>query len=430
MIVSFRVDDDGDYVLSPKTTAVSNANSFDIANKTMTGITGASADAKTLFVVNTDNNNYKTYTGIKNAPTVDNATGYAYATTGAAKLIFTIGGSVVNSSKDVTYIALNSVSKLVTSADVAPYYQYNAVVNGEIKTIDVKATGSTLSGYNSSTLTAGDDGYLLFNQSTLNSDDQYVSTSWNLTGVTASTAVGIKAKAASDEVRFGNGTYTTMGVANDCGIFVIDEKGNITEDALSTLKTDNTAAVVYTVEDGEVTNIFVQKGDFTLVDDADEPFTSTEYTTNVAYAADGNGQDQLVVKMKDATNAAAKAAATAQLQKDGYTNISVSGNTITATLNGVTTTFTLVVKNAYKVTFTAGAMTASVASLYMAGYDTVVVSVTAADNYTWEGYTMDADNNFSVGSETLSADKKVNTAVITAPELNDNVTVTLSASNI
>lgn len=56
-----------------------------------------------------------------------------------AKVVYITGVETSNSSKDITFVAGKSASKLNAATDTAAYYVYNAVVKGEITTIMVMA---------------------------------------------------------------------------------------------------------------------------------------------------------------------------------------------------------------------------------------------------------------------------------------------------
>ena len=79
-IVTYKVDEDNEYVLKEVklTQSVTNSATFDLENDVARITTGGSsnskntvyANSKTMFVVRDDSKDYTAYTGVKNAPSV------------------------------------------------------------------------------------------------------------------------------------------------------------------------------------------------------------------------------------------------------------------------------------------------------------------------------------------------------------------------
>ena len=189
-------------------------------------------------------------------------TAYAYLKDGVVKVVFILGGNSENTSKDVTFIAGKSVSKRVTSADTADYYLYNAVVKGEITTvmIEAKDVDSSIKG-----LIPGEKTNVIWNSLTMDSDDIITSAKFSSNEVTVHTANGVK-KVSSEEIKVDtwdpvNKTAlsgSVMSVASNCAVYLVDDDGNIEAAEISDVKTNADSVVVYTMEDGEITNLFVQ----------------------------------------------------------------------------------------------------------------------------------------------------------------------------
>ena len=120
------------------------------------------ANSESVFVVaETDKagkTTYTAYTGVKNAPTIV-SNGASLITNGvngakveafwaersngllAFMFIDATNANVTNGKQDVVFLAgKESVSKKTTNYDGKEYYTYNAVVNGEIKTVEVLTT--------------------------------------------------------------------------------------------------------------------------------------------------------------------------------------------------------------------------------------------------------------------------------------------------
>ena len=246
-VVRYKVNDDNEYKLTKITSDNSAAGGFSIKNKSVSGI-AADADSKTIFVVqNNSQDDFDVYTGIKKAPTVTGATAYAYVKDGVAKVIFILGGTSQNTSKDVIFIAGESVSKRITESDTADYYTYNAVVKGEITSIMVKADVTLGS------LVAGEKTNVILNTTTTDSDDIYTSGSFSSTDVSVYSTTGVK-KVSSDEIKLGG---KTLSVASNVQVYLVDDSGDIEAISISEVKTNADNKAMYTMEDGEITNLFI-----------------------------------------------------------------------------------------------------------------------------------------------------------------------------
>ena len=278
-IVRYSVESDGDYKLTALKDGAqknSGAEKFYINNKTLTGLeSGIYADSKTIFVVE-NGDDFDVYTGIKNAPTVTGktsgkgATAYAYQSDKAIKVIFVLGAKSVNSSKDVTFIAAASASKLTTASDTADYYVYNAVVKGEITTVMVNSkttlTESTKDA-NGVALTTGGrfislaagysklDGNIVLNTTTSDSDDIIDSGDFTSSDVKVYQGTGVK-NASKEEVKVGGAVLSCDSAIK---AYLIDTDGNIEAVEIEDVKNDSKAIVTYTMEDGEITNLFIQE---------------------------------------------------------------------------------------------------------------------------------------------------------------------------
>ena len=253
-IVRFSVTDDGEYKLTNAKAGTFKKGAISSNNKVVT-FAGASSwqyDSKTIFVVE-NGDDFDVYTGIRNVPNVTGgATGYVYARENVAKVVYMIGGTVTGGSKDITFIAGESVSGLVdedSNTDL-DYYVYNAVVKGEITTvmIDKNATG----------LTSGSKTNMIFNK--VESDDGVITkVEQDETNMKIDNAAGVK-KVSSDEIRLGTAggnAGVIMAVSSKVNVYLIDVDGEIEEISMSDVKTNSDNLAYYTMEDGEITNLFI-----------------------------------------------------------------------------------------------------------------------------------------------------------------------------
>jgi hypothetical protein len=304
ILVRFSKNSSGEYKLT-KVTGTANghtatgSNTFQISSRQVTSdsLSAYSFDSNTVFVVRkAGSNTWSTYTGIKNVPEVtfnaadnhvstiqeDLKTGVDGAVTiyntkdGVAKLVFIDGATVANKSSNVTFIAAASASKLNTSkSDDVDYYTYNAVVNGVITTVDVNAyygtgTNNEIKGHGANnavvTLYAGDKYIggnpanksvvgLILNDVEYNNDNESVIDVSSFSSSTVITGMETKVtRISSSEIKLGN---TTWDLASNVAVYEVDKDGDIEEITASNIVTDSTATAYYTVEKGEITNLFI-----------------------------------------------------------------------------------------------------------------------------------------------------------------------------
>ena len=278
-IVTYKINDNKDYVLRAVSTTqnITDSEDFALTKGTAAIATGKTpatlyANSKTVFIVKTMSGSdevYKAYTGIANVPSITadsthKVTAHYYIKSGSIVTMMYIDAtnakSVSTSSKDVTFLAGKSISGLITNADNDQYYTYNAVVNGEITTVMV----------DNKTLVPGNmrDGKLvvtnaLFSNVTT-SDDIITGLSAYNTSVGSDPYVvnnvkGTVKVSGDNTLGFGTGSgikYFTA--ANDCKVFYADADGVITEGSVSGIATDEDDRAYYVVDDGELTYVFIQ----------------------------------------------------------------------------------------------------------------------------------------------------------------------------
>ncbi len=313
-IVTYKVNDNKEYVLRAVSTTedINASDNFKLTRGTA-AITYNDGSAKTLyansntvFMVKTvDNQNnaiYKAYTGIANVPSITADTGktvtaHYYIKSGSIVTMMyidaTTAKSVSTSSKDVTFLAGKSISGKITNSDNDVYYTYNAVVNGQITTVNVDANTNVTSVMTNGKLDSGVNNALFSNVTT--SDDI-------ITGLVAYNTVsstnpytdnmkGTVKVSGDNTLGFGTGSsikYFTA--AKDCKVFYIDSEGVITEGAVSSIATDEDDRAYYVVDDGELTYVFIQSYE----KNAEDPGQSTS-NTYTAKLTKSNGTVTLTV---------------------------------------------------------------------------------------------------------------------------------------
>ena len=136
-IVSFKVNDDGEYELTAQDQTAGSVKKGD--PKFAAGVV---ANSKTVYVYSvTDKDGdttVETYTGYKNAPTVNKGTAVAYVKDGKAVLVYVKATDVDDASttSELTFIAVKADADKTDDGD-NKYYTFSAVVDGEVTELDI-----------------------------------------------------------------------------------------------------------------------------------------------------------------------------------------------------------------------------------------------------------------------------------------------------
>ena len=271
LLVRVKTNSDGEYKLSGSYKS-NGVPALENKKLTADGKT-VNTDSKTIFVINKNGETAKfnVYTGIKNAPEIVDAAAntaetYVYSKGGVAKVVYITGVATTNSSKDITFIAGKSASKLNAATDTAAYYVYNAVVKGEVTSVMIMAKADENGNVQSDAQinNPGDLDNVIWFSTTADSDDIiYKASPTSTKGVDVYSADGVK-KVSADEVIVGTmvngvkGDGANMSMASDVKVYTINNDGDIEAIDASAIKTNSEASVIYTVEDGEITNLFIQ----------------------------------------------------------------------------------------------------------------------------------------------------------------------------
>lgn len=149
-IVAYSKEDDGTYTMNVKTNVTdtgdadmtkSGTSRVKLAGKTL------NADKNTVFIVADDisDDEYDLYVGYNNVPEIS-AAGLdviAYTKSGIAKVVVVVdeGASVKGAAKDVFFVVgLSDANEKKPIKDSSgTYYVYDAIVDGEVTTLNVKA---------------------------------------------------------------------------------------------------------------------------------------------------------------------------------------------------------------------------------------------------------------------------------------------------
>ena len=238
------------------------------------GETGPSyANGKTTFLIyNEATNTVESYVGIANVPTInltdadDNCAVYVPNGSASAKVVFVAhdGDAVISgNSKSVFFIKgdKNATPAVNHTEEFGDYYEYDAIIGGEITKIKMAATAANkITATIASQLTKDSKGvYSLV--------AGYYANATTTTGATDTSVKYVAADASHQNDAVVNGTITLAGtpisVADKCEVFVISADGKtISATNVNAIQKDDNDKVWYkTNSDGEVTTIVIQTVD-------------------------------------------------------------------------------------------------------------------------------------------------------------------------
>ena len=249
--VSYTVDDDDVYTLTAKDSTSAAGASIDVTKGTSKFTVGTDtyyANSSTIFLVyDNTNEEYAVYTGMANVPTMEGpATVYVNTKGGVgsvASIVYISAEDTVvsDANKGLVYIIAGSESALVNDADKGEYYTYDAVIDGEITTVDV-AKAAKLSGD------------VLASKLTYNSKDVVTNiTAYSTTG-DDKMITGTGTLKTTDGTVGLNGAYYTY--ASDVVVYKVEDdefsKVNVTS-----IRDDVDDTYMAVLKDGEITAIFI-----------------------------------------------------------------------------------------------------------------------------------------------------------------------------
>lgn len=245
-----ETDKEGVYELDDETTGSTNT-SVTITKGTVQN-TLAKGNSSTIYIVATERNGkttYTAYTGYKNVPSMTATSGAYYTKNGSnyASIIFVGNATVADDSTSNVLIALGGRHTLNRdSSNSTGYYTYNAVVDGEVTTVNInKSVAEALEGdfVLASKITVSSKGFVT--DVTEASTKDYDVYDGKNAGVNFS----------GDVLEVGPDALT---VAADASIFYINGDGEITEIDVDGIGEDeNDTAVVVTNNKGEVTALYI-----------------------------------------------------------------------------------------------------------------------------------------------------------------------------
>ena len=328
-IVSYTVNNKDQYELKVLTepTTESNTTLTTKGNSTIDIGSVAVANGKTIFLVATENGDdteYTAYTGIANVPTIKAgataAAVNAYVKSGTAATVVFIdatatSSTVESSSKNVIFVMGDSTVGSSYDSVKGTYWKYDAIVNGEITTIESAQKITSKGMY---TTVAEDKNGVL----TLSGND----------GVTFGTGTDREANGAIGL----NGSYYSY--AKDCQVFFVDTDSNISTSSIGGISKDETNNVWFKVTDGDVTTIVI----------VDAVSSAKQLTGVKTVAVKASQSSTLTVNATGTVNESAKtfggsvSGSPVSGDKIVFTPVvsaGASANEVTATYNGSSWTF-------------------------------------------------------------------------------------------
>ena len=275
-IVSYTINNRDKYTLTKL--ASDNATMFKASNgsavvsdatnytagtsEATTGTASYTANGKTIFLVVSGTKNdpiYSAYTGIKDVPSISatsNTTNAVYCKTsgsGIATVVYVdVRGTANISTNDVIFVKSNGSAKTTVDTVSGTYYIYDAIVNGEITTINSKDPISENTLFDSVSYTTYSNGVNVAN----------LVGGVHKTGTTSTISAGngIAYTTVTDKLTngaIGLGSNQWYVPADNCEVFYIDADGTIQQSSVNAIAKDGDDEVFFKMVNGEVTSIVV-----------------------------------------------------------------------------------------------------------------------------------------------------------------------------
>ena len=414
-----------------KYTTTLNGTKADTTNDLGTSYT---ANGKTIFLVVSGTLSdpiYSAYTGIKDVPSISATsatTNAVYCKTGSiATVVYVdVRGTANISTNDVIFVKSSGSAKTTVDTVSGTYYIYDAIVNGEITTINSKAPVNENTLFDSVSYTTYSNGVNVANLVGGVSKTGTTSTISGNNGIAYTTQTD---KLTNGAIGLGSNQWYVP--ADNCEVFYIDADGTIQQSSVNAIAKDTDDEVFFKMVNGEVTSIVVNalpknSGNTPVVNpnvqvvDAD---AGNGYANPTFYIA--SGATLSTMEMREALNA--------KMIADGCSNISWNGSTVTFTKSGyqystsvtLTQVYEVKLASAYGVNINVGYVAASKDLTVVLGNGVLGTNWTGATNTNINVVT-DNGISFSVKSATAAADGQSITVVLTAPAAMKDTSATLS----
>ena len=206
------------------------------------------ANDKTVFVVATGDASaptYTAYTGIANVPSISGNAGISYYCKTGTMLTFAVidatSGSVETDSNTVIFVDASSRSNLSINSDGEQYYSYDAVVNGEITTLNV------LKSVADRQLTSDQ----LFTGVTYNTNG--IAKAFSANATTVKNAANVS-KVDGNAIKLGTTYYS---LASDVQVFYVDADDGLVSYSTGAIQANANDTAYFIYKDGEIKTLVI-----------------------------------------------------------------------------------------------------------------------------------------------------------------------------
>ena len=296
-IVEYTKDSKDVYTLKSQADSATGNVEIKKGESAMTfGGTTKYANSKTIFLVQSGTGSkatYTTYTGYANVPSMSKDSGATYTvyckSGDVATIVFVSGVSAT--SKDIVYVLSSKAASKVDDSDAGVYYEYKAVVNGEITTVkmDEKIATDGKSDKLYGSISYADKDNEILDTSACDpfsidpKDDSYSMTDT------------VTAEAKDDIIGIGGKSYA---LSSDVELYAVTDGDKIETGALADVAKDGTVTVI--VKNGEVITIFYGVSNDSPVG----PGVSDSYSVSLAKNAQTSATLDLTVKSTNGSDTA------------------------------------------------------------------------------------------------------------------------------
>ncbi|MBR4545306.1 MAG: S-layer homology domain-containing protein [Oscillibacter sp.] len=263
-VVTYSVDSNDRYTLKPLETT---SGALTVKNRNAAGLPeGIVADNDTTFIVeDSASKTYKVYSGMRNTPNIKTDNAYVYSANGSAVMVFVSNATITTSKGDVIFIAANSATNPVRAKST--YRTFNAVVGGQITKVNVLVdsvlgndgenpkSGAQFTVSNDSVKPAPESSVILDNTE-YNADELIIGGTYNNANVTVGRVQGLAAP-SNGAIRLGGSKGALMDLSNSVNVYSVSTSGLISKINLSNVKADSEAWVYYTLDNKDITNLFI-----------------------------------------------------------------------------------------------------------------------------------------------------------------------------
>ena len=296
-IVEYTKDSKDVYTLKSQADSATGKVEIKKGESAMTfGGTTKYANSKTIFLVQSGTGSkatYATYTGYANVPSMSKDSGATYTvyckSGDVATIVFVSGVSAT--SKDIVYVLSSKAASKVDDSDAGVYYEYKAVVNGEITTVkmdDKIATDGKSDVLYGSISYADKDNEILDTSACDPFSIDKTDDSYSMTGK-------VTAEAKDDIIGIDNKSYA---LSSDVELYAVTSGDKIETGALADVAKDGTVTVI--VKNGEVITIFYGVSNDSPVG----PGVSDSYSVSLAKNAQTSATLDLTVKSTNGSDTA------------------------------------------------------------------------------------------------------------------------------